>query len=123
MRARVVAAAAVAALLVPACRDPHCATPRSKPLGGTEARMEVAVVNGYLGTIDVNGRHYTMPKPPAPPEGGQPAPGPFRGLPDGTYPATFRATGGGQDGGEVAVTMDVAGTPRTASMGGPIGCE
>ena len=114
---RPAAAAAALALAATGCQTPHCDTPGSKPLRGGTATKEVAVHNGRVGFVDVNGAFYDMAAPPAPTEGGLPSPGPFAPLPEGSYAATFR-----EDGDRLVVTIDVSGTPRSAAMSGPLGC-
>jgi hypothetical protein len=111
-------------LLVPACGGEHCATPDSAPLRGGSVTKTVAIRNGYAAAVDVNGAYYQMLGPLN--AGDAKPPGPFAGA-DGEQPVTFRAADGdgdGRDGAdEVLATVVVSGTPRTASMGRPLGCE
>ena len=67
---------------------------------------------------DVNGGLYTEPEPSVSPDTTGAIPGTFAGVPDGTYPATFRLRGN-----EVVMTLTAPGGERTVTLAGPVSCE
>lgn len=117
---RAAAALAAAAVLAACGETEHCGDgPDSAPLGDSVLRRDVEVSqNGRIPMQDVNGGLYTEPDRSMSPDASGAIPGTFAGVPDGTYPATFRLRDG-----EVVMTLTVPGGERTVTLAGPVSCE